>query len=160
MTASKTDTTTDHPAIPVMPPKMVAAAVLIGVVMDVKWDVDFLPWFIQLPLGLVLFAGGMYLMAWAKAALKKHHTTVFTQKPVHEIVTDGPYRYTRNPIYLGGAAAFLGLAVALDNYWMILILPLLLYVIDRHVIAEEERYLEAKFGPVYTDFHDSAPRWL
>jgi protein-S-isoprenylcysteine O-methyltransferase Ste14 len=86
-------------------------------------------------------------------------TAVEPWKPTTAIVTTGPYRITRNPAYVGMALAYAGIAVMSDALWVLAPLPLVLLVIDRGVIAREERYLERKFGQEYLDYKDRVRRW-
>ena len=76
------------------------------------------------------------------------------------MVTDGPYRATRNPIYVAFMLAILGLACALDNPWCVILLPVLIVVLDVGVVRREERYLEAKFGDAYRTYCAHVRRWL
>jgi protein-S-isoprenylcysteine O-methyltransferase Ste14 len=71
---------------------------------------------------------------------------VRTDKPVPRLTTDGPFRYTRNPGYLSLAMIYAGIAVLRNALWAILLLPLVLFVIQREVIGREEHYLERTFG--------------
>lgn len=160
MTASKTDTNTDHPDILVRPPKMVAAGLVIALVLDIVWAVNICPLWFQIMIGLPLLAGGLYLMGWARRDFKAHDTPVSTEKPVREVVTDGPYVYTRNPIYIGGAAALFGLAFTIDNLWLMIATGVIMAVIHLHVIVEEEFYLEKKFGEIYLSYKNKTPRWF
>ncbi|MFM0854367.1 methyltransferase family protein, partial [Escherichia coli] len=72
----------------------------------------------------------------------------------------GPYRFSRNPIYLGFAITYVGLAVAMDSWVALLLLLPCLAVVDRFVIAREERYLSAKFGAPYDAYRQRVRRWL
>ncbi|NQV80212.1 MAG: isoprenylcysteine carboxylmethyltransferase family protein, partial [Alphaproteobacteria bacterium] len=87
-------------------------------------------------------------------------TAVQPYKPSTTVVTDGVYRFSRNPIYLGLTAFYLGLAFAVNSGWAILLLPLVLVVMHYGVIAREERYLEGKFGAAYRDYKNRVRRWL
>src|SRR5437660_1658286 len=82
-----------------------------------------------------------------------------TSAPTQTVVTDGPYRLTRNPAYLGMALTYAGIAIVADAPWALLPLPFVIAVIDRGVIAREERYLERKFGTPYTDYKRRVRRW-
>jgi protein-S-isoprenylcysteine O-methyltransferase Ste14 len=75
-------------------------------------------------------------------------------------VTDGPYRLTRNPGYLGMTLLYAGIAIAADAVWALAPLPVAIAVIDRGVIAREERYLERTFGAPYTEYKRRVRRWI
>ena len=78
----------------------------------------------------------------------------------HHIVESGPYRFTRNPIYLGMFLGLIGLAIAFDNLWLLMMLVPFALVIRYGVVAREETYLERKFGDVYRRYHTRVRRWL
>jgi protein-S-isoprenylcysteine O-methyltransferase Ste14 len=75
-------------------------------------------------------------------------------------VTDGPYRLTRNPGYLGMTLLYAGIAIAADAVWALAPLPVAIAVIDPGVIAREERYLERTFGAPYTEHKRRVRRWI
>ena len=75
-------------------------------------------------------------------------------------MTTGPYRLTRNPAYLGMALVYVATALLAGSLWALVPLPFVLVVIDRAVIAGEERYLERKFGPEYLDYKTRVRRWI
>jgi protein-S-isoprenylcysteine O-methyltransferase Ste14 len=76
------------------------------------------------------------------------------------IVVEGPYRFTRNPLYVASALIYAGIAVRLNGLWAALLLPLVLGVVDRGVIEREERYLERKFGEEYLRYKAQVRRWI
>lgn len=93
---------------------------------------------------------------------RKNHTTI---NPVHpdqasKLVTEGLYRYTRNPMYLGLLIVLTGWAVYLGNVTALLVLPLFALIITRWQILPEERALEQKFGDEYRTYKCAVRRWL
>jgi len=92
--------------------------------------------------------------------IEKAGTPIRTDRPVPRLVTDGPFRYTRNPGYLGLTMLYAGIAVLRNALWAILLLLLVLYVIQRQVIGREERYLERTFGEEYLAYKAQVRRWL
>ena len=91
---------------------------------------------------------------------EKEGTPIRTDRRVPRLVTDGPFRYTRNPGYLGLAMLYAGIAVLRNALWAILLLPLVLYVIQRQEIGREERYLERTFGEEYLAYKAQVRRWV
>jgi protein-S-isoprenylcysteine O-methyltransferase Ste14 len=87
-------------------------------------------------------------------------TRVETNKPTTRIVANGPYRFTRNPIYIGMLLGQAGLAVGFDSLWILATLVPFYLVIRYGVIAREEVYLESKFGDVYLSYMSRVRRWL
>jgi protein-S-isoprenylcysteine O-methyltransferase Ste14 len=81
-------------------------------------------------------------------------------KPTTALVTDGPYRFSRNPMYLGFTFIYLGVACWVNTAWPVVLLPLVLLVMQYGVILREEAYLERKFGEEYRAFRRRVRRWL
>jgi protein-S-isoprenylcysteine O-methyltransferase Ste14 len=81
-------------------------------------------------------------------------------KPDTALVTSGPYRFTRNPMYLGMAFLYVGFAFAFGVIWALAFLPAVIVVVDRFVIAREEPYLERNFGQAYRDYKARVRRWV
>jgi protein-S-isoprenylcysteine O-methyltransferase Ste14 len=120
----------------------------------------------SLPDALAWIAGGVMLLAgiglvvWFERAFQRHQTAANPWRPTTAIATDGPYRLTRNPAYVGMALVYVGIALLSQALWALLPLPLVLAVIDRGVVAREERYLERKFGSEYVDYKSRVRRWI
>jgi protein-S-isoprenylcysteine O-methyltransferase Ste14 len=110
--------------------------------------------------GGAIFALAFALAIWAIVTIRKAGTQVETYKPTTAIVANGPYRFTRNPIYLGMVLGLIGLAIAFDSLWILATLVLFYLVIRYGVVAREEAYLERKFGDVYLGYKSRVRRWL
>ena len=102
---------------------------------------------------LVLVASAFFMFGWAR-------TTVIPNQPASALVTNGPYRISRNPMYLALALGYAGLALILSTWWPLFFLPLAVLVIDRLVIAREERYLASAFPQEYGAYRRRVRRWL
>ena len=76
------------------------------------------------------------------------------------MVCIGPYRYSRNPDYLGQLLVYIGATLVANSWWPIFLVPVVLVAIQRGVVQREERYLEAKFGREYRHYTDRVRRWL
>jgi protein-S-isoprenylcysteine O-methyltransferase Ste14 len=87
-------------------------------------------------------------------------TTLDVDKPVSSLVQDGPFRYSRNPGYLSLTMLYAGIAILRNALWAILLVPLVLYVIQREVIEREERYLQRTFGEEYLAYKRRVRRWV
>ena len=109
---------------------------------------------------LGLIAVGLVLEGAAAGLFRRLKTAIHPWKPSTALATTGVYRFSRNPIYLGFALTYVGLAIGLDSPVALLLLAPCLVVIDRLVIAREERYLEAVFGEPYRAYRASVRRWL
>ena len=149
----------------IRPPLAWALAVLAGLVLDWLVPVPFLP--ADLPegwhagwLGALVFVLALALAVWALDTITRAGSNVPTNRPTTAIVESGPYRFTRNPIYLGMFGGLVGLAIAFDNLWLLLMLVPFALVIRYGVVAREEAYLERKFGDVYRRYRRRVRRWL
>jgi protein-S-isoprenylcysteine O-methyltransferase Ste14 len=91
---------------------------------------------------------------------RRARTSMVPMKPSSALVTTGPYRFTRNPMYLGMAFLYVALAFALGLVWPLILLPVVIAAVDRLVIAIEEAYLVRRFGQPYCDYMTRARRWL
>ncbi|HWQ86325.1 isoprenylcysteine carboxylmethyltransferase family protein [Brevundimonas sp.] len=111
-------------------------------------------------LALALIVGGLLLDGMAAGLFRRRGTAVEPWKPSTALIIEGPYRLSRNPIYVGFAATYVGLAIAMDSWIALILLVPCLIVVDRFVIRREERYLAAKFGPAYDDYRQKVRRWL
>jgi protein-S-isoprenylcysteine O-methyltransferase Ste14 len=109
---------------------------------------------------VVLVAVGLMLDGAAAFAFRRAGTAVEPWKPSTAIVAAGPYRFSRNPIYVGFTLAFIGFAVGMDSPMALAFLFPCLIVVDRLVIAREERYLDAKFGEAWRAYARTERRWL
>ncbi len=132
-----------------------------GLALDWLVDLPFLP--ADVPsdwLGAMVFVLALALFAWAIVTMTRADSNVPTNRPSTTIVESGPYRFTRNPIYLGMFLGLMGLAMAFDNPWLLLMLVPFALVIRYGVVAREEAYLERKFGDVYRGYRSRVRRWL
>jgi protein-S-isoprenylcysteine O-methyltransferase Ste14 len=110
--------------------------------------------------GAAVAAAGVTLASAGAAAAVKHRTTVIPHHPVTTLVTNGAYRYSRNPMYTGLAIAYSGAALLLGSWWPAVLWPLVMLAVDRLAIRPEERYLRQRFGQTYTDYSARVRRWL
>jgi len=145
----------------IRPPLAWALAVVAGLVLDWLAPLPFLPedWPAGL-LGAVVFVLALALAIWAIDTMTRAGTNVPTNRPTTAIVESGPYRFTRNPIYLGMFGGLIGLGIAFDNPWLLLLMALFALVIRYGVVAREEAYLERMFGDAYRSYRRRVRRWL
>ena len=111
-------------------------------------------------LALTLIVGGLLLDGMAAGLFRRRGTAVEPWKPSTVLIAEGPYRFSRNPIYVGFAITYVGLAIAMDSAVALFLLLPCLAVVDQFVIAREERYLAAKFGADYDTYRKKVRRWL
>jgi len=110
--------------------------------------------------GILLVVASVALMIWAIATLRSSGTNVLPSNPALAIVTRGPFRWTRNPMYLSFAGIYVGISLLLNALAPLLLLVPLLTVVEWGVIRREERYLAAKFGASYLAYKAQVRRWL
>jgi len=147
--------------VPIPPPALYLAAVVLGVVLHWLWPLGFARGSsLRIALGVALLCGGVAILGGAFSVFRRIGQHPDPRKPTPTIARDGPYRFTRNPMYLGGSLAQLGLGIALGNAWIVLLLVPVVGFIHYRAILPEERYLEGKFGDEYTSFRASVRRWL
>jgi protein-S-isoprenylcysteine O-methyltransferase Ste14 len=143
---------TDSAGVRVPPPLIYLAGLAVGFALEALLPGSSLPGVLQWVLGAALLVAGLALLASFNTTFHRKGTAVEPWKPTTAIVTTGPYRLTRNPAYVGMGLVYAGIAVMSGALWALLPLPLVLALVDRGVIAREERYLERKFGQEYLDY--------
>jgi protein-S-isoprenylcysteine O-methyltransferase Ste14 len=142
------------------PPLIYLTGLALGFGLELLLPGSSVPDAVQWIGGGLLAALGLVLLASFNTAFTRKGTAVEPWKPTTAIVTTGPYRVTRNPAYLGMTLLYIGIALLADALWVLAPLPVVLAVIDRAVIAREERYLERKFGREYLDYKAGVRRWV
>lgn len=155
-------TTPERPKLAgvVAPPPLIFGVPLVaGLLLDRWHPLPFLPpalapW-IGIPLLLGFFVGAPAVIAFRRAA-----TSPNPWRPTTALVTGGPYRFTRNPMYLGMCLLYLGATCWANTAWPLFFLPLVLGVMHAGVILREEAYLEAQFGEAYRAYRGQVRRWI
>jgi len=110
--------------------------------------------------GSIFVVLGFALAAFSVRTFTRAGADVVPGRPATTLVTKGPYRVTRNPIYIGFTLAYFGIAILATSVWMLLLLVPLLIVLQKGVVLREEAYLDAKFGEDYQKYKARVPRWL
>lgn len=150
----------DRSGVNFPPPLIYIAGFMVGVGLEVAFPIA------ALPLGLALAAAFIGIAVWlaldgaAMLHFRRARTSMVPMRPTTALVTSGPYRFTRNPMYVGMAVLYAALALSLGVIWALVFLPLVIIAVDRLVIAREEPYLERKFGDQYREYKSSVRRWL
>jgi protein-S-isoprenylcysteine O-methyltransferase Ste14 len=111
-------------------------------------------------LGLAVMAGGVLLGGWALAMMLRAHTDPRPDRPDRALVETGPFRFSRNPIYLGLVLFMAGVALYRADLWGWLAVATAFLLLDRAVIEREERYLSAQFGDDYRAYSTKVRRWI
>jgi protein-S-isoprenylcysteine O-methyltransferase Ste14 len=153
----------DYADVVVKPPLLFLGAIVLGCLMS--WIVPLGPGLGSanaraLAAGGALALVGLALFILSVREFSRAGTSVVPGEPSTVLLNSGPYRYTRNPIYISFVIFYFGLAIMLTSAWMLLLLIPVLIVLQRGVIEREEAYLQSKFGDAYRKYQARVPRWL
>jgi protein-S-isoprenylcysteine O-methyltransferase Ste14 len=152
-----------HPGVKVQPPMLfvagIVAAWLLGMLVPLRIVPDRAHDGATIG-GTVLLVLGMGIVFWGAATFFRARTAIIPHYPASRIVSHGPYRFTRNPMYLGMTLAYVGFALILNWAWPLLLLPLVLWSLIALVIRREERYLSQAFGEEYLAYRSRVRRWI
>ena len=150
----------DKPGVVISPPLLYLGSIALGVALHfiypITWRSD-LDWKI---LGVILIAFSLFTMQWAARLMRNAGTNINPEKPTIAIIQTGPYRFSRNPLYLSMTLIQLGIAFILGSLWVIAMLLVVLVTMNWGVIQREERYLVRKFGEEYVLYQGRVRRWI
>jgi protein-S-isoprenylcysteine O-methyltransferase Ste14 len=153
----------DFADVAVKPPLLflgaVAAGLLLSLALPIGPDLGSANE-LAVTVGLILVALGFALAAFSVRTFSRAGADVVPGHPATTLVTNGPYRVTRNPIYIGFTLLYFGIAILATSVWMLFLLVPLLIILQRGVVKREESYLNAKFGEAYDKYKVRVPRWL
>ncbi|MFZ0217775.1 MAG: isoprenylcysteine carboxylmethyltransferase family protein [Candidatus Dormiibacterota bacterium] len=147
------------PDVVAPPPLLFLGPLLVGLALDRLLPPPRLPRELR-PLGAPLLAGGIALVVWFFTTMRASGTPVDPRQAPTNLVEKGPFKFTRNPGYLGMGLIYSGLSLLTGGRWPLLLLPGVLLVVDRGVIQREERYLGSRFGSPYADYRARVRRWV
>ena len=150
----------DHPNVIARPPLIYGVSILSGAVVELVWPSPVLPDALATTLGVLGVACALPLFALAARRFMAAGTPLPTNKTPTRIVVSGPYRFSRNPIYLAFSLLHLGIALWVNSAWLLLALAITLVVMTRGVILREEAYLADRFGDEYLRYKALVRRWL
>jgi protein-S-isoprenylcysteine O-methyltransferase Ste14 len=147
------------PNVVAPPPLLYAVPWLGGLLLDRLLPLPRVPLGVRL-VGLALMAAGIGLAGWFIWTMRRAGTPVDPREAPTALVTEGPFRHTRNPAYVAFTLTYSGLSLLTSILWPLLLLPLVLLAVDRGVIQREEGYLEKQFGSSYSQYRRRVRRWL
>lgn len=160
MAQQSTSNPANHAGVWVPPPVLYVAPLVLAWLLQGAIALPLLPPGIaQVAAGLFL-AAGIVLCVWSIGLFRRSKTSLVPIKPTAALVLSGPYRITRNPMYLGLLCLYLGAAFWLNLIWALVLAPAVVGVVQRVVIEKEERYLEQKFGETYRQYKAQVRRWI
>jgi protein-S-isoprenylcysteine O-methyltransferase Ste14 len=157
-----TEQAQDNPGVVVFPPIILLATVALGVILD--WFLPLgllahLPWTPRMVAGATLLVLGASMPFSVRRAFVSAGINIHPDMPTTALVTSGLFAHTRNPVYVGGIVALLGVAFLIGSDWILLLLVLAFLLLHYGVVLREEVYLEKKFGAPYRDYLESVPRY-
>jgi protein-S-isoprenylcysteine O-methyltransferase Ste14 len=141
------------------PPIIFLCAILLGIALNWAWPLHFVSPNVRL-LGPLVTACAVVFFLLSYREFRRAGTSVQGSKRSTVIVRTGPYRFSRNPIYLAFILFVIGLSVWLNNVWMLVTLVPAVGIIARIVVPREERFLERNFSDEYLSYKSSARRWF
>lgn len=144
----------------IRPPFVYLSTIALGVSLHLVWPVQLVPRALSLPLGATVALAAVALFDWAVRTFRSADTPVPGNRPTTTIVRTGPYRYTRNPIYLAFSLLQLGVAFWVNSLWLLVTLIPAIALMSLVVIPREEHYLESRFTSDYRPYRASVRRWL
>ncbi len=149
-----------HARVVIPPPLVFAAAILVGYAVNLLVPVDLLPLVAQMSAGLPIIGLSVFLSAISFRSLENSGTTAGHRVQTVVLVTWGPFRYTRNPLYVSGLLLVLGFGLLLDSIWILVLLPPAILVVHYSAVRQEEAYLLTRFGEAYQRYRESVRRWI
>lgn len=166
ITAMPEQASQNHRAAPIAanlglarPPFIYLTAIIVGVVLHFVWPIPLVAFWARL-MGALIVVLAAALFFGAVRTFRAAGTPVPGNQPTTTIVKVGPYRFSRNPIYLAFSLFQTGIALVANDAWILITLLPAISVMSFVVIPREERYLEARFGEEYTRYKASVWRWL
>lgn len=142
------------------PPVLYSGMLLIGVLLNRLFPLPFLPRRLSRIVGATMVIGGQIMGIASLRTLRKAGNSPRPDVPVRELVEEGPYSYSRNPLYLSMAMTYAGIAALANARWAVLLLPAVLTAINQGMVRREERYLEERFGDRYRNYKTRVRRWF
>src|SRR5262245_20252616 len=150
----------DKPGVIMLPPALYGIGLAVVLLLRWFWPLPIRESALPFWFGLSLLVAGGALGVWGQTIMAAARTNVSPSLPTTAIVTAGPFRISRNPLYLALNLLFVGLTVAINTYWGVVALAFLLPVLHYGVVLREERYLERKFGDGYLRYKARVRRYL
>lgn len=150
----------EGPGLRIHPPVVYLLALLIGVGLSSLWPIPVLPGRWGVVIGILVIALGAAIMPAVVSRFRRAGTAFDPHKPASALITDGPYRFSRNPAYVALTLWYLGIGLLLNSACVLLLTIPPVLIMNQWAIPREERHLEAKFGEEYIRYKARVRRWL
>ncbi|MDU8926009.1 isoprenylcysteine carboxylmethyltransferase family protein [Alisedimentitalea sp. MJ-SS2] len=163
-----------EPAGPAMPPEaahnhkwkisdvVMFPALALAIGLELIWPTRIVaaPVWLMIAVGVLIVAAGFALIEWSKRALDAAQQPTHPGVPTTQLVTSGPFAWSRNPNYLGAILVALGLSIACNSWWFLAVTAIAATILDSWMIRPEERYLHALFGDEFDAYAAQVRRWI
>ena len=149
------------PGIRIPPPMFYLAALAMGIALEyLLWPIPILGAPSRYVIASILIVVSVAIMPPVLIRFRRAGTSFDVRKAASSLITDGPYRSSRNPTYVSLTMLYLGVGILINNGWVLILVIPVFFIVDMWVIRGEERHLEAKFGEQYLRYKGTVRRWL
>ena len=151
----------DNAGVRFPPPMLYVAFLALGIVANIWYPIHLFPSALARALGGAILVGGVALgPIWGIRTLHVAGTTVRPDKSTTKLVSSGPFRFSRNPLYLSLTLIYAGIALIANSIWALVLLIPINFIMSRFVIRREEEYLARTFGGEYERYKMNVRRWI
>jgi protein-S-isoprenylcysteine O-methyltransferase Ste14 len=153
----------DRPDVVVFPPVVPLAILVLAIALQWFAPLNLLAAVASTPrivVGTIIALAGALVVVSGQRALARRGTNVNPSLPTLALASDGIYRFTRNPMYVGGMTALAGIAPIFSLDWLILLMIPAACILHIGIVSREERYLARKFGEEYRSYEAQVPRYM
>jgi len=150
----------DTSGVTIPPPIVYFLFILIGIGLNYLWPFSFFPQSIQGPIGYTIIALSLILFGLVLREFSRSSTSIDHRKSTTAIISSGPFRYSRNPVYLSLTILAIGVSFVVDSLWVIIMTIPAILIVHYAVILKEEAYLIKIFGDKYRHYMNSVRRWI
>ena len=146
-----------HPKI--LPPHVAIVSLIVVILLHYLFPTPLIPKPFNY-FGILFFASGLLILFWSFGLFKKKETPILPGQKPTALVIEGPYKFTRNPMYLGVTTALLGIAIYLGDF-LTFLAPIIFFVfVSLRFIPREEKLMEKLFGKKYLKYKKKVRRWI
>lgn len=142
------------------PPVAIGVPLLLGGVATAVWGDPVEPGGWRVPLGWLLVVAFVIWNGWSLWLFRRHETGLLPGDATTSMIESGPYRLSRNPLYVGLLALYLAIALLASSFWALVLFPTAVVLVLWGAILPEEQFLESRFGEPYDDYRGRVRRWL
>ncbi|ODB92043.1 hypothetical protein A3194_06410 [Candidatus Thiodiazotropha endoloripes] len=154
------DRSEDHADVILPPPVIHIVSIGLGGVISNYFPMPLPHWLILQWAGAVLSVAAIAMTLWGMREFRASRNPVAPIRPINRLMVSGPYRFTRNPLYLSLILLQLGLALVFLNGWMVVMLLPVVVIVHYYVVIREEAYLLGRFGSDYQTYQERVRRWI